>query len=108
MRRCHLLLAHVAEDLVVVLLAVSSATYMDPIVASVGGFHDQLVKVCVMLQEGEPLFGEFHVGVALVVIPVGIGGLGDVDVGCFTKGVLAGVCATDFDVKLRTMKPKWW
>ena len=30
---------------------------------------------------------------SLVVIPVGIGGLGDVDVGSFTKGVLAGVCA---------------
>lgn len=35
-----------------------------------------------------------------VVIPIGIGGLGDVDVGSFTKGVLAGVCTTDFDVEL--------
>lgn len=44
-----LLLTHVAEDLVAVLLTVGSATYMDPIVASVGGFEDQLVKVSVML-----------------------------------------------------------
>lgn len=36
---------------------------------------------------------------SLVVIPVGIGGLGDVEVRCFTKGVLAGVCATDFYVQ---------
>lgn len=31
---------------------------------------------------------------SLVVIPVGIGGLGDEDVGSLTKGMLAGVCAT--------------
>lgn len=31
---------------------------------------------------------------SLVVISVGIGGLGDEDIGSFTKGVLAGVCVT--------------
>lgn len=35
----------------------------------------------------------------LVVIPIGIGGLGDVDVGSFTKGVLAGVCTTNFYIE---------
>lgn len=46
---------------------------MDPVVATVGGFHDQLVKVGVMFQEVEPLLGELHVGVALVVIPIRVG-----------------------------------
>lgn len=35
----------------------------------------------------------------LVVIPIGIGGLEDVDVCSFTKGVLAGVCSTDLDIE---------
>ena len=43
-----LLLAHVAEDLVTVLFAVGSAADMDPVVATVGGLHNQLVKVSVM------------------------------------------------------------
>ena len=34
-----------------------------------------------------------------VVIPVGIGGLGDVDVGSFSQGVLAGVCASDIYIQ---------
>lgn len=43
---------------------------VDPVVATVGGLHDQLVKVSVMLQKVKPLLGELHVGVALVVIPI--------------------------------------
>lgn len=35
----------------------------------------------------------------LVVVPIGIGGLGDVDVCRFTYCVLAGVCASDLDVE---------
>lgn len=50
-----------------VLLAVGSAADMDPVVATVGGFYNQLVKIGVVLQEVEPLLVEFHVGVALVV-----------------------------------------
>lgn len=34
-----------------------------------------------------------------VVVPIGISGLGDVDVSCFTECVLAGVCATDLYVE---------
>lgn len=70
---CGLLLVHVAEDLVTVLLAVGSTADMDPVVATVRGLHDQLVEVGVMLQEVEPLLCELHVGVALVVIPIGVG-----------------------------------
>ena len=78
-----LLLAHVAEDLVAVLFAVGSAADMDPVVTTVGGLHNQLVKVSVMLQKVEPLLGELHVGVALVVIPICVGIEWHMDVGCF-------------------------
>lgn len=44
-----LLLAHVAEDLVTVALGVLTTADMDPVVTTIGGFHDQLVKVGVML-----------------------------------------------------------
>ena len=70
---CGLLLVHVAEDLVTVLLAVGSTADVDPVVATVRGLHNQLVEVGVMLQEVEPLLCELHVGVALVVIPIGVG-----------------------------------
>lgn len=66
-----------------VLLAVGSATDMDPVVTTVGGFHDQLVEVGVVLQVIEPLLGEIHVGVALVVIPICVGIEWHMDVGCF-------------------------
>lgn len=83
-----------------VLLAVGTATDVDPVVTTIAGFHDELVEIRVGLEPREPTFGKFLVGVSLVVIPIGIGGLGDVDVGCFTYCVLAGVCATYFDVEL--------
>ncbi len=66
-----------------VLALVLAAADVNPEVATVGGFHDQLVKVGVMFQEVEPLFGELHVGVALVVIPIGVGVEWYMDVGCF-------------------------
>lgn len=46
----HLLLAHVAEDLMTVALGVLTTTYMDPVVATVGGFHDELVEIRVGLE----------------------------------------------------------
>lgn len=102
-----LLLAHVAEDLVAVLFAVGSAADMDPVVTTVGGLHNQLVKVGVVLQEVEPLLGEFHVGVELVVIPVRVGIERHMDVGSFSKNLLAGVRISDIDVKLRATRPRW-
>ena len=47
--------------------------------------HNQLVKVGVVLQEVEPLLGEFHVGVELVVIPVRVGIERHMDVGSFQE-----------------------
>lgn len=35
---------------------------------------------------------------ALVVVPISVRGLGNVDVGCFAYCVLAGVCTTDLYV----------
>lgn len=102
-----LLLAHVAEDLMAVLFAVGSAADVYPVVTTVGGFHNQLVKVSVMLQKVEPLLGELHVGVALVVIPICVGVERHMDAGSFSKSLLAGVRTSDLDVKLRATRPRW-
>ena len=91
-----------------VLLAVGSTADMDPVVATVRGLHDQLVEVGVMLQEVEPLLCELYVGVALVVIPIGVGVEWHMDVGSFSKNLLAGVRISDLDVKLRATRPRWW
>lgn len=87
------------QNLMAVLLGVLATADMNPVVAAVGGFHDELVVIRVGLEPREPSFGKFLVGVRLIVIPIGISGLGDEDVGCFAKGVLAGVCASDLDVE---------
>lgn len=84
-------LAHVAEDLVSVLLGVLAATYVNPVVTTVGGFHNQLVKVGVVLQEVEPLLGEIHVGVALVVIPIRVGIERYMDISGFSNGMLTNI-----------------
>lgn len=68
-----------------VLLEVGTTADVDPIVATVGGFHNQLIKVGVVLQEVEPLLCELHVGVALVVIPVGVGVEWHMDDGRFAQ-----------------------
>lgn len=67
---------------------VLSARDMDPIVSTIGGLHNQLIEVGVMLQEVEPLLGELHVGVVLVVVPIRVGVKRYMDVSSFTKGVL--------------------
>ena len=48
----------------------------------------------------EPLAGGVHVGMATVVVPGGIAGEGQADVGGFAEGVLGGVGATYTDVEL--------
>lgn len=73
---------------------------MDPVIASVGGLHDGLVKIGVGDDPLKPLFCQVHVGVTFVVVPVAVVVERDVDVSCFTKGVLAGVCSSNFDVEL--------
>lgn len=79
---------------------VLAAGDMNPEVFAVGGFNDGLVEVCVGDEPVEPAVEDVHVGVGEVVVPVGVAGLGDEDVGCFTEGVLGGIDATDFDVEL--------
>lgn len=84
-----------------VLLAVGSAADVNPVVTTIGGLHDQLVKVGVVLQGIEPLLGELHVGVTFVVIPIRVGIERHMDVGSFAKGVLRGIDSSYFDVELR-------
>ena len=79
---------------------VLSTRDVDPVVATVGGFENQLVEVAMRFEEVKPLVGNVHVGVGKVVVPIGVRSLWKLDVSCFTEGVLAGVCATDFDVEL--------
>lgn len=67
-----------------VLALVLATADVDPVVTTVGGLHDELVVIRVGLEPREPTFGKFLVGVSFVVVPIGIGGLGDVDVGCLT------------------------
>ena len=64
-----------------VLLSVLAAGNVDPVVLAVLGLENELVEVGMLLQEGEPTVGNVHVGVALVVVPSGIGCLGQADVG---------------------------
>lgn len=93
------LLLHVADDLVAVSLLVLAAADVDPEVFAIGSFDDGLVEVRVGDEPVEPLVENLLVGVGKVIVPIGIGGLWELDVSGFTKGVLAGVCTTDFDVQ---------
>ena len=52
-----------------------------------------------VLEEGEPMVGNLHVGVALSVHPRGVLGFGKVDVGCFAQGMLAGIDSSYLDVE---------
>ena len=82
-----------------VLLAVLATGYVDPVVETVLCFQDELVKIGMLLEEGEPTMGHIHVGVTLVVFPRGVPGLGKADVGRFAQGVLAGINASYLDVE---------
>lgn len=82
-----------------VLFGVLTTRDVNPEVFVIGGLHDQLVKVAMGFYPVKPLVGKIHVSVLEVIVPIGIGGFGDVDVGSFSEGVLRGVCTTDFDVQ---------
>lgn len=75
---------------------------MNPIIFAIHCFENQLVEVTVVHDPGEPVVEDVHVGVGFVVIPLGIGGLGDLDVDCLAKGVLRGIDTTDLDIELGT------
>ena len=84
-----------------VLLAVLAAGDVNPVVEAVLCLEDELVEVGVLLEEGEPTVGHVHVGVGLPVLPGGVWGLGQTDVGGFSQGVLAGIDASYTDVQGR-------
>ena len=54
---------------------------VDPEVLIVGGFEDELVEVGVGFEPVEPATGGLHIGMALVIIPGGVGGEWQTDVG---------------------------
>ena len=80
--------------------AVTTAAHMNPEILTVGGLHNELVKVSVVLNPIKPLAGSLHIGMALVIIPGGIAGEGQLNVSSFAQSVLGGVGATNLDVEL--------
>ena len=82
-----------------VFLAVLAAGDVDPVVETVLCLQDELVKVGVLLEVGEPTVGNLHIGVALPVCPRGVVGFGQGNVGGFAQGVLAGIDASNLDVE---------
>ena len=85
-----------------VLFTVLAARNVNPVVLAIGSLQDELVEVGVFLEEGEPMVGYFHVGMALSVAPRCVLGLWKTDVGSFTQGVLAGIDASYLDVERTT------
>ena len=80
-----------------ILSAVSLATDVDPVDAAVGGLFDELIKIAVVHDPGEPMGQDFHIGMR--------GGLirdGDTDVGCLSGHVLTGWRSSHEGVELRT------
>ena len=93
-------LLQIPDHLMPVRSPVPPAAHVEPIVFAIGGFEDELVEVGVALHPVEPLAGGLEVGVAPVVVPGGIGGEREADVGSFAQGVLGGIGATNLDVEL--------
>lgn len=82
-----------------VLFTVLAARNVNPVVLAIGSLQDELVEIGMLLEEGEPMVGYFHVGMTLSVAPGGILGLGKTDIGCFTQGVLAGIDTSYLNVE---------
>ena len=82
------------------LALVGSAGDVDPVFA-MRVLKDELVEVGMVLQEIKPAVGNGHVGMREVVTPINIRGSGQADVAGFSKGVLGGIDAPNFDVELR-------
>lgn len=78
------------------------ATDMNPEVFAVGGLDDGLVEVCVLDYPVEPAVQNLLVGVSQSIAPLGVSGLGNLDVGCLSQCMLARIHTTDLDVELRT------
>ena len=80
-------------------LDVFSARNMYPEVFSVGGLDDGLVEVGVLDDPVEPAVEDGLVGMGFAIAPLGVRCLGNLDVGCFAKGVLRSIDSSDFDVE---------
>ena len=59
-----------------------------------------MVEVGIPIQPVEPLTSSLHIGMATVIVPSGVGGEGQTEVGGFAQGVLGGVGSTNTDVEL--------
>ena len=80
-----------------ILSAVSLATDVDPVDAAVGGLFDELVKIAVVHDPGEPVVQDFHIGMRGVLLRDE-----DTDVGSLSGHVLAGWRSSYEGVELRT------
>lgn len=94
----HLLLCQ-SQNQLAVLLDVLATAYMYPEVFAVGGFDDGLVEVGVLDDPVEPAVEDGLVGMGFAIAPLGVGCLGNLEVGSFTKGVLRGIDSSYFDVE---------
>ena len=79
--------------------SVFAARYMNPVVLAILRFQDELVEVSMLLEVVEPPAGDVHVGVLAIVVPRGVGSLGQADVGRFAQGVLTGVYSAHLHVE---------
>ncbi len=62
---------------------VLAAGDMEPVVFVIARFQDELVEVGVLLEEGDPSVGGFHIGVDTVAFFTGAREKGQADVGGF-------------------------
>ena len=81
-----------------VLGAVALAGDVNPVDAAVGGFFDELVKVAMVHDPGEPTVEDVGVGEALA-LPVGQAMHGDMDVAGFSGHVLGVFRTSHLDVE---------
>ena len=89
----------IQKHLMAILLPVLPTRHMYPVVEAILRFEDQLVIVGMFFKEVEPSVGYLHIGMLLAILPLGVWGLGQADVGRLAQGVLAGIHTPDLDVE---------
>ena len=72
---------------------------MYPVVEAILRLEDQLVIIGMLLEEVIPAVSNLHIGMLLAILPRGVWGLGQADIGRFAQGVLAGIHAPDLHVE---------
>lgn len=93
-------LVKISYRLLKVLLDVLSTRDVNPEVATIGGLDDGLIEVGVCDDPIEPAVEDFLVGVGFSIALFGVRSLGNLDVGCFTKGMLTCIHASDLYVEV--------